>query len=252
MATLKLHHWKMGASGMREAKLLETRDVHPTEIETSQRLRPASEAAIETIIASVEQLGLIKDEIIVRKVKHRGGKLVLVAGLHRLEACRRMDWMVPAKIFDCTDDWAQLMEVDDNLAGAELGALDSAIFLATRKRIYESLHPEAKHGGDRRSADFQVDFVSVRSFAAVTAEKFGLTERHVRRLVSAGEKLATPEINDLRRAPRPITLKDLQEFAKIGNAADRCPTTLGQLFDTVLERWAGVQARGRSPVACGS
>ncbi|HPT48548.1 MAG TPA: hypothetical protein PLM07_21900, partial [Candidatus Rifleibacterium sp.] len=45
---------------------------------------------------------------------------------------------------DVTDDWARLMEVDDNLAGAEMNALDTAVFLAERKKVYEKLHPETK------------------------------------------------------------------------------------------------------------
>ena len=73
---------------------------------------------------------------------------LFIAGGHRLEAAKRLGWEeIEAKIWtDVTDDWAAIMEIDDNLAGAEMNALDTAVFLATRKQVYERLHPETKAG----------------------------------------------------------------------------------------------------------
>lgn len=195
------------------------------DIVVKDRLRPVSEAGVEAIMASVEELGVIKDPIHVRQVNHQGGKLVLMAGGHRLEAAKRMGWaQIPATVWTCNDLWAQLMEVDDNLASAELTALDNAIFLAERKRIYEELHPETAAGafkGNRHTGSLAADNMSVASFAATTAEKFGLTERHVRRMVAAGAALDLQEAQQLRLAPRPVTLTDLQEIGKIGEADER-------------------------------
>ncbi|CAN2533045.1 hypothetical+protein [Methylocapsa aurea] len=63
----------------------------------------------------------------------------------------------------------------------------SAIF--RRKRIYEELHPETKHGGDRKSD--QVDNLSTRSerFTAATSEATGKDERTIRRAAARGEAL---------------------------------------------------------------
>ena len=194
----------------------ETNQVPVGDIIVKSRLRPVSEAAVESLIASIGELGVMKDAVHLRK---RREGLFLMAGAHRLEAAIRLGWStIPAKVWtDVTDDWALLMEVDDNIAGAELNPLDTAVFLATRKKIYERLHPEAKHGGDRKSARFadQTDMMSVRSFAKATAEKFGIDERHVRRLVSLGGSLEPQEAIDLRAAPRQVTLKDLADIAKM-------------------------------------
>lgn len=220
---------------MREAKLIEVTELDVEQIDVSERLRPVSDAAVDALIASIEELGVIKDEVLVRKVRHKGGKLKLIAGGHRVEACRRLSRKVPAKVFDCTDDWARLMEVDDNLAGAELTALDTAVFLAERKRVYEQLHPETKQGAaglvamrgsqtDTMSVwagKHAADMMSVASFAKVTAEKFGMTERHVRRLVAAGNVLDVKDRRLLREAAQPVTLADLQQIAKIDNVAER-------------------------------
>lgn len=195
--------------------------VKVADVDARHRLRPVSEAGVQSLIASVTETGVMKDAIHVRWKKD--GSLVLIAGAHRLEMARQLGWEeIEAKVWtDVTDDWSRLMEIDDNLAGAEMNALDTAVFLATRKEVYERLHPEARHGGDRRSAGFQTDIVSVRSFAAATAEKFGLTDRHVRRMISAGSALHPDQVRALRQAPRPITLKDLTEIAKITQPTDR-------------------------------
>ena len=201
---------------MKNPTLMQTNRVAVAEVQEVSRLRPVSEAGVESLLASIAETGVMKDAIHVRKKKD--GALVLIAGAHRLEMARRLGWEeIEAKVWtDVTDDWARLMEIDDNLAGAEMNALDTAVFLARRKEVYERLHPETKHGGDRRSADFQTDTMSVRSFAAATAEKFNLTDRHVRRMIAAGSALNAIDVNRLRSAPTPVTLADLQVIGKAG------------------------------------
>jgi ParB family chromosome partitioning protein len=61
----------------------------------------------------------------------------------------------------------------------------------------------------------------VRSFAANAAEVFGKGDRHIRRLISVGEKLSREEINLLREAPKRVQFKDLEHIAKCGEPEDR-------------------------------
>lgn len=201
---------------MKSPTLLKRDTVAIDTIDVEGRLRPVSEAGVESLIASITELGVMKDPIHLRQTK--AGRLRLIAGGHRLEAARRLGWTeISAHIWtDVTDDWARLMEVDDNLAGAEMNALDTAVFLAERKKIYEKLHPETRHGGDRKSYKFenQTDMMSVSSFATTTAEKFGMTDRHVRRMIAAGARLTQSDLQQLRAAPKPVTLADLQVISK--------------------------------------
>lgn len=205
------------------ATLMQIDKVPVSDVIVRDRLRPVSEAGVESLIASITEIGVMKDAIHVRKKKD--GSLHLIAGGHRLEAAKRLGWEeIEAKVWaGMTDDVARLMEIDDNLAGAEMNALDTAVFLAERKALYEKLHPEARHGGDRKGVSFknQTDIMSVRSFAVATAEKFGLTDRHVRRLISIGEALYPTEIDQLRAAEKPVKLADLQALAKVGDAVER-------------------------------
>ena len=200
--------------------LMQIDKVPVAEVIVRDRLRPVSEAGVESLIASITEIGVMKDAIHVRKKKD--GQLYLMAGGHRLEAARRLNWVhVPAKVWtDVTDDWARMVEIDDNLAGAEMNALDSAVFLATRKEVYERLHPETKRGVAGGLAR-QGSASELSSFAAATAAKFGMTARQVQKIVAAGTALSPRDVAHLRQAPRPVSLKDLTEIAKIGNPVER-------------------------------
>ncbi len=206
---------------MTQPRLMQIDRVPVADVQSKSRLRPVSEAGVASIIASIEETGVMKDAIHVRQHKSKG--LVLIAGAHRLEAARRLGWAeIEAKVWaDVTDDWARLMEVDDNIAGAELNALDTAIFLAERKRIYERLHPETRHGVAGAVARWDATELGSVAFATATAEKFGLSDRQVRKIVAAGAKLDPRDVSLLRKAPRAVTLKDLVEISKIGETVER-------------------------------
>jgi hypothetical protein len=47
---------------------------------------------------------------------------------------------------------AELIHTDENLIRANLSDAERILHVARRKELYEKLHPETKHGGDRRSA----------------------------------------------------------------------------------------------------
>lgn len=194
-----------------------------TEITSAGRLRPVSAAGVATIVASIREIGQLANPLVVRQRRDREGVLryVLLDGAHRQAAAIELGWeTVPVRVFECTDDQARLMEIDGNLAGAELNHLDTAVFLATRKAVYERLHPETRAGVAGGLAR-QGSASELGSFAAVTAEKFGMTPRQVQKIVAAGTRLGPDEVAQLRGAPRAVTLKDLQDIAKIGDPTKR-------------------------------
>jgi ParB family chromosome partitioning protein len=200
------------------------------EIHTDGRLRPVGQAGVDALKTSIRDLGVLQDPIHVRKIK-RSGKILLMAGGHRLEAFRQLRdegdaefASIPVTCWECNDSFARMMEIDDNLAGAELTALDNAVFLAARKELYEAMHPEAKAatGADLVNKRWNTaDTMSTVSFAATTAQKFGLSERQIRRMTSAGAALMGADVNALRGAPAPVTLNDLTTIAKISDPEER-------------------------------
>ncbi len=208
---------------MRPPRLIEQKDIPLDDIDCTNRLRPVTDTAVASLKESIETLGL-QAEIHVRKIK-KTGRLRLMAGGHRVEVFRQLGRdTIPAKIWDCTDEMAQLFEIDDNLAHAELDTLELSVFLAQRKRVYEKAFPQAKAatGADLVNKRWNTtDNLSVVSFAATAAEKMGVSERMVYRLLAAGTALGPDEIGRLRNAPRKVTLADLQIIAKCGNPVDR-------------------------------
>ncbi len=56
-----------------------------------------------------------------------------------------------AEVRDLTDDEAIVAEAAENLERHTLGFLDRAVALSAHKGAWERLHPEVRHGGDRKS-----------------------------------------------------------------------------------------------------
>ena len=208
---------------MAEPTLIQTKTSLPIEqIGVRDRLRPAGDAGVAAMVSSIREIGQITSPVNVRQVR-RGGEIryELIDGAHRIVAALELGWTeVPVRVFECNDDQARIMEIDGNLAGAELTALDTAVFLATRKAVYERQHPETRAGtaGARAKHGLANE---LSSFAETTAEKFGMTVRQVQKIVAAGSRLGPDEIRQLRLAPRAVTLADLQEISKIGEAPER-------------------------------
>jgi ParB family chromosome partitioning protein len=77
--------------------------------------------------------------------------LRLVAGLHRLEACKKLGWeKIPVVLVSLDELMAELAEIDENLIRNELTELEQSLQLVRRKEIYEALHQHTKHGGAPR------------------------------------------------------------------------------------------------------
>lgn len=235
---------------MAQPTLMQINRVPVADVIERDRLRPVSEAGVQSLIASIEEVGVMKDAIHVRKKKD--GKLYLMAGSHRLEVARRLGWPeIEAKVWtDVTDDWARLIEIDDNLAGAEMNALDTAVFLASRKAVYERLHPETRAGLAGAVARWDATDTMSVAFVTATAEKFGLSDRHIRRLAAAGTRLGADEVAKLRAAPRPVTLKDLTEIGKIERPTDRYDVV--RLLAQGEARSAADAMRSLKPTALGA
>ena len=74
-----------------------------------------------------------------------------------------------------SDDEAELIQIDENLVRANLSDAERILHVARRKELYEKLHPETKHGGDRRSAGARSSSQNenLKAFVADIAVKTG-------------------------------------------------------------------------------
>lgn len=185
------------------------------------RLRGVNAATLDGLTQSIEQSGLLQNITVRRK---RDGDY-LVDGMHRLTAMRDLGRKsIPVRLVRCNDAEARLIEIDANLAGAPLIPVDLAMFLAERKRAYETLHPEARAATGAALIAKRWDtaeMISVVSFAKSVQEHLDLSERHIRNYVRAGTVLKMTEVEALRAAPRQIGVMDLIGIGKIGEDAER-------------------------------
>lgn len=149
-------------------------------------------ASVKALVESVREVGILQPLRVRPTRKFLGGREAdayeIVAGAHRHEAARQLALdTVPCVVCDDDDLHAELAMIDENLCRAELSAAQRAEQTARRKAIYEELHPETRHGGDRASR--QVGDLNPDRFTAETATRTGRSERAVQRDAERGEKV---------------------------------------------------------------
>lgn len=180
------------------------------------RLRDVSESGVATLVETIRENGFV-GRITVRRKKD--GDYVL-DGAHRLTAMRELGAeTIPCDVVRCSDAEAAMFEIDGNLAGADMSTLDEAYFLARRRDAVQKLRPELRQGMAGAAARwFELNFSSL---AKAIADKRGISERQVYKIMAAGAKLDPKDYRMLRGAPKPVALADLIEIGKIGETVER-------------------------------
>lgn len=162
-------------------------------IRMGKRLRVVDVGWVEKLAESILENGLQQP----LQVRLEGdGSFALIAGAHRLEACRRLGLVsVSCQVVECDDLRARLMEIDENLYRHELTPLDRAAFLAERKKVYEALYPETKHGVAATNARLERQNENF-SFCESTAKSTGLNRRTVETSIRLHNKL-DPQVREM-------------------------------------------------------
>ena len=172
-------------------------ELNVAEIIVKDRKRQADEGKVTEIMESIKSLGLLNPV----SVNKTAEGYILIAGLHRLTAYKRLGYnRIQAIIVNMDDIHSELAEIDENLVRAELHYLDRAELLKRRQEIYEKLHPEAKADEKRKiglkNQDPRGETVSPRenphkinTFVSDTAKKTGLSERAVQQDLQIAKKL---------------------------------------------------------------
>ena len=204
------------------------------------RLREVDEAVVERLAESMDRIGL-QNPIQVRhnfgidpdtgdyeRDLDQGG-FALVAGAHRIEAARRLGWgRIEALVLDDpSPDVLALVEVDENLARAELTPLHRGRFVARREELHKKLYPNTRHGGDRKSAEyrekikterFDLDLSRSPSFVEETADLTSMSKGTVERALRIGKRIL-PELQDeLEGTPIARREGDLYRLAGLSEA----------------------------------
>lgn len=153
------------------------------EIKVNTGRREANLNGIDELARSISEVGLLNPITI--DPDH-----ILIAGLHRLEAAKRLGWTeIECTVCGLEGLQAELAEIDENVVRTALSTIEHGELLERRKEIYESLYPETKAGvsqaaGMNRATGKHVsDKMSPtsKSFAQDTAAKLGVSARTVER-----------------------------------------------------------------------
>ena len=167
---------------------------------------------VKELAESIQELGMLNPLTIDREYN-------LIAGLHRLEAVKQLG----LKEVECTVSsleglQAELAEIDENIVRSGLSAIEYGEILLRRKEIYETLHPETKHGGDRRSEEIKrtkCPLDPVRSFVDDTAEKLKVDPRTVRRQIQTAKNLDPEAKEIIRSTDTQITKKGAMKLSRL-------------------------------------
>lgn len=181
-----------------------------SEITVNPGRREAAPGDVKELADSILEVGLI-NPIMVDQAH------TLIAGLHRLEAMKLLGRTeIECTISDLDGLQVALAEIDENFVRKDLSDDEFRELLLRRKEIYESLHPETKHGGDRKSEKIKsakCTFDSVKSFVDDTAEKLGVDPSTVRREIQTAKNL-TPEAKEIIKGAK-VTKSDALKLSRL-------------------------------------
>lgn len=160
--------------------------------------READPEAVQKLADSISKVGLLNPITVDQEY-------TLIAGLHRLEAAKRLGWTeIKCSVSNLEGLQAELAEIDENFVRKDLSDDEFRELLLRRKEIYESLHPEAKatyDGGAFRGNQHQKvvaakNAATTKSFVQDTAEKTGKSPRTIRQVLQTAKNM-TPEAKSI-------------------------------------------------------
>lgn len=192
------------------------RDLPVADLDLRSDARVVSGEAVGVLADSIAAIGLLSP----LRVRQAGERWEVIAGAHRLAACKSLGLVeVPCEVV-CDDDLhAELAMIDENLCRAELSPSDRARQTARRKAIYLELHPETAHGvsqaaGMNRVLGNDVGENFAPTFTAETAKVSGQSERLVQLNAERGEKVI-PEVLEMIRGTKLDTGTYLDKLKKL-------------------------------------
>ncbi len=187
------------------------------EIKVNPRRRAALESDIEELAFSISEIGLLNPITLT-------GDYTLIAGLHRLEAVKLLGWTeVECVITELEGLAAELAELDENFARANLSPLEIGELYKRRKDIYEALYPEAKAGtaqaiGMNKAKGNNVDCnlqSRRKSFIEDTASVTGSHPSTIARHIKIATELTPEAKKTLRGAKKPVSSTALKKISKL-------------------------------------
>ena len=156
-----------------------------SEIKINPGRRDTQQRNVEELARSIAAVGLMNPITVTQDN-------TLIAGLHRLEAVKLLGWTeIECTTIGMDSVQAELAEIDENIVRTKLNRQELCEQLLRRKEIYETLHPETRHGmrNGQTSKNANLATLETKSFAEDTAEKTGMSKRAVSRLLQIANNM---------------------------------------------------------------
>lgn len=187
------------------------------EINTKEGRRRLDAGHVGELVDSIRELGLLNPITI-----DKGNNLI--AGLHRLEAVKRLGWAeVECTVSSLAGLQAELAEIDENFVRSGLSAVEYGEMLLRRKEIYEMLHPETKatydggafRGNQHKNVVTDKMSPTTKSFVQDTADKLGVVPRTVERQIRTARNLAPEAKEIIRSTDTKVSKKTAMELSRL-------------------------------------
>lgn len=162
------------------------------DIKTCNRLRSIDQEKVRELAESIKLIGLLQPVLVDQKN-------VLIAGHHRLEACKLLGWTeIEAVVADFDELTAKLAEIDENLRRNELTVLQQAQHLQQREQVLEQMGLRAKVGwnGNQHTEKVGGETISPPKTTDDIAQEVGLTGRSVQHRKQIANKI-TPGVQEV-------------------------------------------------------
>ena len=133
------------------------------------RQRTINHRKVQALAKSIERIGLLNP---ITVNKHN----TLIAGAHRLEACKLLGWdEIECVVLDCDELRSKLIEIDENLIRNDLDAIAIGEHAIQRDEILEALGERAKVG-DNQHTGGHAESARPKTTAAI-AKEIGISKR---------------------------------------------------------------------------
>lgn len=184
--------------------------INPWDVRIPDRLRQLDDQWVEQLKGSIAEIGLTTPITVTPD-------LTLIAGHHRVAACRALDIKkIPALVLKLDELRTELAEIDENLIRNELSVLERGEHMKRRKEIYETLNPETRKGAKNQYTKvLNPDSGSSKSFIDDTADKTGKSRTVIAEEVRIADKIAAPLRDRLRGTETAKSKADLMAIASL-------------------------------------
>lgn len=185
-------------------------------IAVGHRLRSVTKSKVDELAESIAAVGLLQPIVITEDAN-------LVAGLHRLEACRQLGvTAINAVVIPNLQLQKEIAEIDENLIRNQLTVLEQCDQLKRRKELYEALYPETKRGGYVRAADDEMQPADINdnrvvndAFSNRAASERKVTPRTIQRAIRIAERLDADTKSRIADSPIAFRFTQLMRLAEL-------------------------------------